>query len=150
MANDNEMNNNTTHNNNSTSNLNNPRIINIERETLTNTNFRKEIWTGKHLQVTVMCIPAGGDIGLERHDNIDQFIRVESGIATVYMGKTKQDIKLVGRADNSSAILIPAGTWHNILNRQNRPLKVYSIYAPPKHPVGTIHKTKFESDLEEA
>ena len=130
--------------------LNNPAsLINIHNETCTNTYFRKEIWTGEHLQVTVMSIPAGGEIGLEMHDNLDQFIRVEYGIGTVYMGKNKQSVKLAGCANPDYAILIPAGTWHNIINNQNVPLKVYSIYAPPKHPVGTIHKTKFDSDLAE-
>ena len=130
--------------------LNNPPgLINIHKETFNNNYFRKEIWTGQHLQVTVMCIPAGGEIGLEMHDNIDQFIRIEHGIASVYMGKTKQDVKFVGNANSDYAILIPAGTWHNILNNTKQPLKVYSIYTPPKHPVGTIHKTKFDSDLAE-
>ena len=96
-----------------------------------------------------MSIPAGGEIGLERHDNLDQFIRVEYGVGSVYMGKTKQDMKFIGDANSDYAILIPAGTWHNILNKQNQPLKVYSIYAPPQHPIGTIHKTKFDADLAE-
>lgn len=124
-----------------------PTIINIEKETLKNNYFRKAIWTGEHLQVTVMSIPAGGEIGLEMHNNIDQFIRVEYGIASVFMGKTKQEVKFVGSANSSYAILIPSGTWHNIINEQNVPLKVYSVYAPPKHPIGTIHKTKFDADL---
>lgn len=128
---------------------NQPTLININKETCTNTYFRKAIWSGDHLQVTVMSIPAGGEIGLEIHDNIDQFIRVEYGLASVYMGKTKQDVKFIGTANSDYAILIPAGTWHNILNQNNTPLKVYSIYAPPKHPIGTIHKTKFEADLAE-
>ena len=128
---------------------NTPAVINIHNETNCNTFFRKAIWTGTNLQVTVMCIPAGGEIGLEMHDNIDQFIRIESGIASVFMGKTKQDIKFYGNANANYAILVPAGTWHNILNEQNIPLKLYSVYAPPKHPIGTIHKTKFEADLAE-
>ncbi len=128
---------------------NQPAIINIHKETCKNSYFRKAIWTGEHLQVTVMSIPAGGEIGLEMHDDVDQFIRVEYGVGSVYMGKTKQDVKFFGNANNNYAILIPAGTWHNILNEQNIPLKVYSIYAPPKHPIGTIHKTKFDADLAE-
>ena len=126
-----------------------PVVINIEKETMSNNNFRKAIWTGDHLQVTVMSIPAGGEIGLELHEDTDQFLRVEYGVASVYMGKTKQEVKFIGSANPNCAILIPAGTWHNILNEQNTPLKVYSIYAPPHHPFGTIHKTKFEADLAE-
>lgn len=124
-------------------------IINIRKETLTNNNFRKEIWTGDHLQITVMSIPAGGEIGLEMHDNLDQFIRIEYGIASVYMGKTKQSVEFVGEVGSDYAVVVPAGTWHNLVNNQDMPLKVYSIYAPPKHSVGTIHKTKLDADLAE-
>ena len=128
---------------------NKPTIINIHKEVCSNTYFRKAVWTGDYLQVTVMSIPAGGEIGLEFHDNLDQFIRIEYGLASVYMGKTKQDVKFIGNANSDYAVLIPAGTWHNIINEQSTPLKVYSIYAPPQHPIGTLHKTKFEADLAE-
>ena len=124
-------------------------LINIRNETICNHNFRRAIWTGEHLQVTVMSIPVGGEIGLEKHDNLDQFIRVEYGEASVYMGKTKQNLKFIGNANCNYAIVIPAGMWHNLINEQNIPLKVYSIYAPPKHPIGTIHKTKLDADLAE-
>ncbi len=128
---------------------NQPAVVNIDKETRCNNNFRKAIWTGEHLQVTVMSIIPGGEVGLEIHENLDQFFRIEYGVASVYMGKTKQDVKFYGNANDNYAILVPAGTWHNIINEQNTPLKLYSIYAPPKHPIGTIHKTKFEADLEE-
>ncbi|MBO7527516.1 MAG: cupin domain-containing protein [Clostridia bacterium] len=124
-----------------------PVVINIQKETRLNTYYRKAIWTGNYLQVTVMSIPAGGEIGLEMHPDTDQFIRVEFGVGSVYMGKTKQDVKFVGDANSNYAILVPAGTWHNVINNQRTPLKVYSIYAPPHHPIGIIHKTKFDSDL---
>ena len=126
---------------------NTPALINIQRETLKNNNFRKAIWTGEYLQVTVMSIPAGGEVGLEIHENTDQFLRIEYGVASVYMGQTKQSVKFMGDANSDYAILVPAGTWHNIINNQKVPLKLYSIYAPPKHPIGTIHKTKFDADL---
>lgn len=126
-----------------------PAVINIHKETLSNNYFRRAIWTGDHLQVTVMSIPAGGEVGLEIHENLDQFLRIEYGVASVYMGKTKQDVKFFGNANSAYSILVPAGTWHNILNEQNIPLKLYSVYAPPKHPIGTAQKTKFEADLEE-
>ena len=126
---------------------NQPALINVHKETCSNNYFRRAIWTGDYLQVTEMSIPAGGEIGLELHEDTDQFIRVEYGVASVYMGKTKQDVKFLGNANSNYAILVPAGTWHNILNEQNTPLKVYSIYAPPHHPIGTVHRTKFEADL---
>ena len=126
-----------------------PCLINIRKETECNKNFRTVIWTGKHLQVTVMSIPVGGEIGLERHDDVDQFINVESGCANVYMGACKEEVKLVGKVNANCAVVIPAGTWHNILNACSCPLKVYSVYAPPQHPLGTIHKSKLDSDLAE-
>lgn len=126
-----------------------PCIINIHNEVLCNSNFRTAIWTGKYLQATVMCIPAGGEIGLEMHDDLDQFIRIESGIAAVYMGKEKGCVRFLGRANANCAVVIPAGTWHNLINASSYPLKVYSIYAPPQHPFGRVHKTKLDADLAE-
>ena len=126
-----------------------PGVMNIHNEVISNQNFRKEIWTGEYLQITVMSIPVGGEIGLEMHDDLDQFIRVESGCAKVYMGRCKSGVKFVGKVNSDCAVVVPAGTWHNIINACSCPLKVYSIYAPPKHPVGTIHKTKLDSDLAE-
>ena len=126
-----------------------PGIINIQQETLQNQNFRTALWTGESLQVTVMSIPVGGEIGMEKHDDLDQFIRVEGGCANVYMGKTKKEMRFVGRVNPDYAIIVPAGTWHNIINACPRTLKVYSVYAPPQHPFGTIHKTKQDADIAE-
>jgi len=89
-----------------------------------------------------MSIRVGGDIGLEVHPNVDQFIRVESGYGLVKMGDSKDKLNYQRQVDENYAIIIPAGTWHNVINTGNRPLKLYSIYAPPKHPFGTIHETK--------
>lgn len=124
-------------------------IINVKKVACLNNYFRKEIWTGEYSQITVMSIPAGGEIGLELHDNLDQILVIEYGIGSVYAGKTKNSVKFKGCANNECAIVIPAGTYHNVINEQAFPLKLFSVYAPPKHPVGTIHKTKFESDLED-
>ena len=127
----------------------NPTLINIHKETLCNSNFRTAIWTGEYLQITVMSIPVGGEIGLEMHEHLDQFLRIESGCACVYMGKTKQTVRLIGKVDPNYAIVIPAGTWHNVINTCQCPLKLYSIYAPPQHPFNTVHKTKLDADLAE-
>lgn len=125
-----------------------PVVLDIHKETCSNRNFRTTIWTGEHLQVTVMCIPVGGEVGLEIHEDVDQFIQIESGFARVYMGKTKQSVQCLGIANSNSAIIVPAKTWHNIINAQGIPLKLYSVYAPPQHPFGTVHETKLDSDLE--
>ena len=126
-----------------------PALINIHKETLSNRNFRTAIWTGEYLQTTVMSIPAGGEIGLEMHDNLDQFIRVESGLGNVYMGSSRLNVRFFGKVNPDYAILIPAGTWHNLVNVGTFPLKVYSVYAPPQHPFGTVHATKLDADREE-
>ena len=124
-------------------------IINVKKLTCLNDYFRKEIWTGTYSQITAMSIPAGGEIGLELHNDLDQVLVIEYGIASVYTGKTKNSVIFKGCANVECAVIIPAGTYHNIINEQSCPLKLFSIYAPPKHPVGTIHKNKFDSDLED-
>ena len=119
-----------------------PLVVNIDKATKQNTNFRTALWTGSHLQVTLMSINVGDDIGLEIHPDTDQFIRIEDGQGIVRMGRSKDNLDFQANASDDFAIMIPAGTWHNIINTGNKPLKVYSIYAPPHHPRGTVHVTK--------
>ena len=94
----------------------NPLVFNIDHATKMNHNFRTTLWTGDYMQLTLMRIPVGGDIGVEMHENVDQFIRIESGCANVYMGNSKQSLKHFGKVNANYAILIPSGTWHNIIN----------------------------------
>ena len=126
-----------------------PMIINIERLTEINPNYRTAIWTGNHMQMTLMNIPVGGDIGLENHPDTDQFIRIESGYGLVEMGESKQNLNVKVKVDGMDAFIIPAGTWHNLSNIGRIPLKLYSIYAPPNHAKGTIHETKEIAEKEE-
>jgi mannose-6-phosphate isomerase-like protein (cupin superfamily) len=119
-----------------------PFVVNINEATKQNNTFRTALWTGSHLQVTLMSIKVGGDIGLEIHPNTDQFIRIEDGQGIVKMGKSKNNLNFQANAYDDFAIMIPAGTWHNIINTGNKTLKVYSIYAPPQHPHGVVHVTK--------
>ena len=125
-----------------------PLIINIDKVTKMNQNFRTALWTGTHLQATLMSIDVGDDIGIEVHPDVDQFIRIEEGIAFVQMGPRKNTLIYRQQVNSDYAIFIPAGTWHNIINIGNIPLKVYSIYAPPHHQKGTIHKTKEDAEAE--
>ena len=125
-----------------------PFIFNINHATCMNENFRTTLWTGGHMQLTLMSIPVYGDIGVEMHPNVDQFIRVESGNAKVYMGSCRDNLQGVACVKENDAILIPAGTWHNIVNVGGRPLKLYSLYAPPQHPFGTVHVTKEDAEHE--
>ncbi|MBP3437188.1 MAG: cupin domain-containing protein [Clostridia bacterium] len=126
-----------------------PFVFNIEHATGMNENFRTTLWTGKHLQLTLMSIPVCGNIGVEMHEDVDQFIRVESGRGKVYFGTCRDNLQERACVDGSDAILIPAGTWHNIVNIGSRPLKLYSLYAPPQHPFGTVHRTKEDAEHEE-
>ncbi|WP_246946071.1 cupin domain-containing protein [Bacillus pinisoli] len=122
-----------------------PYVVDIEKVTKKNRNFRTALWTGEHLQVTLMSIKVGEDIGLETHPNLDQFIRIEQGQGLVQMGDRKDNLDYEKKVYDDYAILIPAGKWHNLTNTGKQPLKLYSIYAPPEHPFGTVHKTKADA-----
>ncbi|WP_226087936.1 cupin domain-containing protein [Mesobacillus sp. S13] len=122
-----------------------PFTIDIEEASLQNETFRTAIWTGNKLQVTVMSIDVGDDIGLEIHETGDQFIRVEEGEALVQMGDSKDNLDFESRVSDDFAIMIPEGKWHNITNIGDTKLKVYVIYAPPEHPFGTVHQTKADA-----
>ncbi len=119
-----------------------PYVVNIAQAARINRNFRTALWTGEHFQVTLMSIPVGEDIGLEVHPATDQFIRIEDGQGLVQMGPSRERLNFERMAYPGFAVMIPAGTWHNVINTGNRPLKVYVIYAPPEHPRGTVHPTK--------
>jgi len=123
-----------------------PFVVNIEQATIQNTNFRTALWTGKHLQLTLMSIGVGEDIGLEIHDDVDQFIRIEDGQGLVQMGDQRDKLEFQARVGADDVILVPAGKWHNIINTGCTPLKIYSIYAPPEHPHGTVHVTKADAE----
>lgn len=123
-----------------------PYVANMKQVAGQNENFRRAIWTGEHLQMTVMCIPVMGDIGVEMHDDTDQFIRVEQGMAVVKMGKCRHQLEVQKTAYEGDAVFVPAGTWHNVVNIGRMPLKVSSIYAPPNHPKSTVHRTKEEAE----
>lgn len=122
-----------------------PTVLNIESYTLGNEDFRTVLWTGNNLQVTLMTIPVGGDVGLEQHMGIDQFLRIEEGMAQVLMGDSQDKLDFVRDVEDDYAIFVPSGKWHNIVNKGDKPLKLYSIYAPAEHPHGTVHKTQQEA-----
>jgi mannose-6-phosphate isomerase-like protein (cupin superfamily) len=122
-----------------------PFVVNINKAAKQNNTFRTALWTGDHLQVTVMSIDVGDDIGLEIHPNVDQFLRIEEGQGLVQMGDRKDQLDFEAEVYDDYAIMVPAGTWHNLINTGDIPLKLYSIYAPPEHPFGTVHKTKADA-----
>ena len=118
---------------------------------INNDNFRTTLWTGAHLQLTLMSIPVGGDIGLEVHPKNDQFLRLEKGKGRVQMGPKKSELTFERDVEDDWAILVPAGTWHNVTNIGDEPMKVYALYGPADHVPGTVHKTQedAENDPEE-
>jgi mannose-6-phosphate isomerase-like protein (cupin superfamily) len=118
----------------------------IEEQTMENENFRQVMFTGKHLQLVVMCLKPGEEIGNEVHENVDQFFRVEEGQGKFVLNNSEEHL-----VHANEAAVIPAGTWHNVINVSKiRRLKLYTIYSPPNHPEGTIHKDKVEADAAEA
>ncbi len=117
----------------------------IEKETEKNNYFRQVLFTGKHSQLVVMSLQPGEEIGNEVHPDVDQFFRIEEGEAKfVFNGKEEH---VVGDGD---AVVVPAGTHHNVINASSsKQLKLYTIYSPAEHPDGTVHKTKAEADAAE-
>ncbi len=113
---------------------------NIEKATLDNDNFRKVLYTGKHLQLVLMSLEAGEDIGSEMHPDTDQFFRFESGTGKCIIDKTEY---LVQEGD---VIVVPAGAQHNIINSGTDVLKMYTLYGPPNHEDGTIRATKEDAE----
>lgn len=128
---------------------NEPLVVDIECLSMQNPYYRSSLWTGTYLQVTLMSIPVHGDIGLEMHSDLDQFLRVEDGYGLVMMGMHENLLDYQQKVNHNYAIMIPAGTWHNIINIGRVPLKLYSIYAPPQHPFETVHATKEIAEIAE-
>ncbi len=117
----------------------------IEKQTEDNNFFRQVLFTGKHTQLVVMCLQGGEEIGNEIHPNVDQFFRIEVGSARfVFNGSEEHEVKA------GEAVVVPAGTFHNVINAsKTKQLKLYTLYSPPNHPDGTIHKTKADAEAAE-
>ena len=117
----------------------------LEKETVKNKNFRKVLFTGVHLQLVVMSLAPKEEIGNEVHPTVDQFFRIEEGRARFVLNGTEEHLVNAG-----GAVVVPAGTYHNVINAsRSAPLKLYTIYTPPQHPDGTVHKTKAEAEAAE-
>ncbi len=125
-------------------------IGDIEKTTLANETFRTVVYTGGHTQLTVMRLGPGEEIGWESHGHLDQFLRVEEGRGEVDLGKAEDGVDETHPVEDDWAIIVPAGTWHNVRNVGDGDLKLYSLYSPPEHPDGTVHATKADADAAEA
>lgn len=117
-------------------------ITNLEEIAEKNDHYRKVVWTAPCMQITVMCIPECSDIGVEIHEDTDQMIRVEQGYGSVRMGASRNDLCFTKNVCPGDIICAPAGTWHNVINTGNCPLKLSSIYSPPHHPRDAVQRTK--------
>ena len=118
-----------------------PQSFDIERSAIENNDYRAVAWSGRHLQVTLMSIPIGGEIGLESHPDTDQFIRLETGEGRVLMGPAKDQMTFDEKVSDGWCVLAPAGTWHNIINIGPTPMQLYTIYAPAHHAPGKVQAT---------
>ncbi len=114
-------------------------VDDIEKLTKENFNFREVIFTGEHTQLVLMSLKPGEDIGKEVHDHVDQFFRVDEGEGEVLIDGETFAIK------DGSAVVVPAGSEHNLTNTGSNDLKLYTLYSPPNHPAGTIHATRDEA-----
>ena len=121
----------------------------IEKATKDNGNFRTVLFTGGHTQLTVMRLGPGEDIGLEAHPHLDQFIRIDKGSGRVELGTTQDAVEETHDIEDAWAVIIPAGVWHNVVNTGSGELKLYSLYSPPEHPDGTVHRTKADAESAE-
>lgn len=119
-------------------------LADIEEATVANQNFREVLYTGQYMQLVLMSLQPNGEIGLEVHEDTDQFFRVEEGEGKLVINGQENLIS------DDDAIVVPAGAEHNVINTSaDKPLKLYTIYAPPHHKDGTIHQTKQEADVDE-
>ena len=123
-----------------------PYVVNIKKLAKCNDAFRVALWTGEHLQTTLMSINVGDDIGKEMHSDVDQYIMIADGCAKVYFGTSRAGLKFYKDVGPDDAIYVPAGTWHNVVNNGRKPLKVISVYGPTNHPFGTYQKTKKDAE----
>ncbi len=125
-------------------------VQNIEQAALENDNFRTVLFTGDRVQLTVMRLGPGEEIGVEMHDHLDQFLRIEQGSARVTFGPSAEQVDEEHEVEDDWAVVVPGGVWHNVINTGSGDLKLYSLYAPPEHPPATIHPTKADADAAEA
>ncbi len=126
-----------------------PNSFDIEQATVENTAYRTVAWSGKYLQVTLMSIPAGSSVGLEVHPETDQFLRIDAGQGRVTMGPAENDLPYQRDVSDGWSIQVPAGTWHDVINTGDQPLKLYTIYAPVHHAAGIVQGTSDDAEADE-
>jgi mannose-6-phosphate isomerase-like protein (cupin superfamily) len=126
-----------------------PQSFDLEKATLENTNYRTVAWSGRYLQLTLMSIAVGEEIGLEAHPETDQFLRLDGGRGRVQMGPAKDQLDFDQEVEDGWAVLVPAGTWHNVTNIGDEPMRLYAVYAPVHHAAGKVHATSADAERDE-
>jgi len=126
-----------------------PSVFDLETATISNDNYRRVVWTGKYLQMTLMSIPVGASIGLETHPETDQFLRLDAGTGHVVMGPSEDDLPFQEDVSDGWATMVPAGTWHNVINTGDEPMRLYTVYAPVHHAPGRVQPTAEDAEREE-
>jgi mannose-6-phosphate isomerase-like protein (cupin superfamily) len=126
-----------------------PQSFDLEKATVENSNYRVVAWSGRYLQLTLMSIPAGEDIGLEAHPDTDQFLRLDAGRGHVQMGPARDQLDFARDVEDGWAIFVPAGTWHNVTNTGDEPMQLYAVYAPVHHAAGKVHATASDAERDE-
>ncbi len=117
-------------------------VDNIEEATTSNEDFRRVLYTGKNLQLVLMTLQPGDEIGEEVHEDRDQFFRIEDGRGTIYIDGVANQV------EDDFAVIVPAGARHNVVNSGDRPLRLYTIYGPPEHRDGVVHRDKAQADAD--
>jgi mannose-6-phosphate isomerase-like protein (cupin superfamily) len=126
-----------------------PSVFDLETETTANDNYRTVAWSGRYLQVTLMAIPPGESVGLEAHPETDQFLRLDAGTGRVVMGPSQDELSFQQDVSDGWAILVPAGTWHDVINTGDVPMRLYAIYAPVHHAPGKVQPTAADAERDE-
>ena len=126
-----------------------PNAFDIETATRENSTYRTVVWTGAHLQVTLMSIPPGSSVGLEAHPDTDQFLRLDAGRGRVTMGPSEDDLPFVQEVEDGWCVTVPAGTWHDIVNIGETDMRLYAIYAPVHHAAGIVQETAQDAERDE-
>ncbi|MBO3724663.1 cupin domain-containing protein [Actinomyces bowdenii] len=126
-----------------------PNAFDIETATTENTTYRTVAWTGKYLQVTLMSIPVGQSIGLETHPETDQFLRIDAGQGRCVMGPSQDDLSFTQEVSDGWSVQVPAGTWHDIINTGDEPLRLYTVYAPVHHAQGIVQATAAQAEADD-
>jgi mannose-6-phosphate isomerase-like protein (cupin superfamily) len=126
-----------------------PNSFDLETATRENSTYRTVAWTGTYLQVTLMSIPVGESIGLEQHPDTDQFLRLDAGRGKVQMGPAQDELTFEQDVTDGWCVVVPAGTWHDITNTGEEPMRLYAVYAPVHHAAGIVQETAEDAEHDE-